>query len=210
MTRLVRTALIAALTLAACGDKSATDAKKDASASAKAGGDKGAPPTTSSASAATSATAAAPPSNTPRLDYPNTDDGLKALLGEFTKPNAKPDEVLAKLKPDTADYEAAFDASAAKSIQEQSDKMFDKGGSGFKPDDAITIKASGSTEDFKEFKAGSPVEQGCPGGYRRVGPVMKPNMKFYCVKIGGTSLDAFAYVNGHWVLFPKPFRALKE
>lgn len=211
MTYPIRIVLAAALALSsACGDKSSTtDTSKSSSASAKSGGDKGAPPNTSSASAAASTPAPASGS-TARLDFPNTDDGLKALLGEFTKAGAKPDEVLAKLKPDTADYEAAFDASVAKAIQESSDKLFEKGGSSFKPDDAITIKASGTTEDFKAFKPGSDVERQCPGGYKRVGPVMKPGMKFYCVKVGGTSFDAFAHVNGHWVLFAKAFRGVKE
>lgn len=149
-------------------------------------------------------------SGAPRFAQPAGPDGLKAVLAEMQKPDAKAEEVLAKLKPDAADYEATFDAETAKKVQKHVEELMGKTKElGLKPDAEIVIKASGTSEEFKEWKEGSPVVGHCPGGYENLGKSMKPGNTFYCVKVGSISLDVFAHVNGHWVWFPKAFRAVR-
>jgi len=195
---------------AGCDDKKKSDG--DATASKedkKSDGSSKRKPSSSSAGGTSSAPASGGGSATKRLDYPNSADGLKSLLGEFTKPGAKAADVVAALKPDLADCEAAFEGDASKSIHTLSEELLAKDGLSFKPEDAIEVKASGTAADFKAFTSGEPIERHCPGGYKRVGPVMKPGITFHCAKIGGTTLNLFAFVNGHWVIFPKAFRAIK-
>lgn len=147
-------------------------------------------------------------SATKRLDHPGTEDGLKSLLTtSFASTTAKPAEVVTALRPDPADYAAVFDGDAASKVQANTDKMLASPPAELgKPGDEVQVFAV-SVDDLKSE---SEAAKHCPGGYTRIAGDLKPGVTLYCTKVGSISYDVFAHVNGHWVWFPKAFRALRN
>jgi hypothetical protein len=143
-----------------------------------------------------------------RLDYPPTDDGLKTLLtSHFAGTSAKPAEVVAAMKPDAADYGVVFEGDAATKVQAHTEKSFASPPAELgKQGDSIQV----FSVTLDDLKSGSEAAEHCPGGYKRIVEMLKPDVKLYCTKVGSMSFDVFSHVNGHWVWFPKPFRALRE
>jgi hypothetical protein len=143
-----------------------------------------------------------------RLDYPGSEDGLKTLLtANFANPSAKPADVVNALKPDAADYSAVFDGDAAGKVQANTDKMLAS------PPTELG-KAGDEVQVFPvtqaDLKSESDAAKKCPGGYTRIADNLKSGVTLYCAKVGSISYDIFAHVNGHWVWFPKAFRALRD
>jgi hypothetical protein len=54
-----------------------------------------------------------------------------------------------------------------------------------------------------------------PGGYKELAPYFQEDVEIFRIKFAepdrylGASYDAFAYVNGHWKLFPQVWKALQ-
>jgi hypothetical protein len=143
-----------------------------------------------------------------RLDHPGTEDGMKALLtSSFASSTAKPEEVVAALRPDSADYAAVFEGDAAQKVETNTNSMLAKLPTELGKD-GDAVKAHAVTTD--QLKSGDEAAQSCPGGYARIASHLKPGITLYCTKVGSISYDVFAHVNGHWVWFPKAFRALRE
>jgi len=71
-------------------------------------------------------------------------------------------------------------------------------------------------QSVDDLKNGTGSSNEFPGGYAKVAPHMKPGHTWYrfkFVKSGerlGMAYDGFTFVNHHWVIVPKPWRALKE
>jgi hypothetical protein len=191
--------LLALAAAVGCNSNQSAGGSNTASASSTKPGDK--PPSTTTAPVATTAGA----SSSKRLAYPGTADGLKALLTtEFTKTESGP--VVAALRPDSGDYAAVFEGDAAQKVQRTTEDAFKGPPPALgKPGDAVNAIAGATANELKD---GSGNARNCPGGYRQVGPVLKPDVTIYCAKLGGTSYDGFVFVNGHWAWFPKAFRAL--
>jgi hypothetical protein len=143
-----------------------------------------------------------------RLDHPGTADGLKALLTtHFASAGAKPADVVTALKPDAADYAAVFDGDAATKVQANTDKMLATPPAELgKPGDEIQV----FSVTVDDLKTESEASKGCPGGYTRIAGNLKSGVTLYCTKVGSISYDVFSHVNGHWVWFPKAFRALRD
>jgi hypothetical protein len=143
-----------------------------------------------------------------RLDHPAGEAGLKALLtSSFASSSAKPAEVVGALRPDPADYASVFEADAASKVKDNTEKMLGSPPSELGKD-GDEVQVWPVTSD--ELKSGAESANNCPGGYARVASQFKTGTTLYCAKVGSVSYDIFAHVGGHWVWFPKAFRALRE
>lgn len=149
----------------------------------------------------------------PAETYPGTDDGAKLLLREFLKPGADCPKLSRNLKPTPADYQAYFDAAAA----EQAAKVYGPAWEGKK---VVISPNPGQTElvQFKattdELKAGAASSREFPGGYKKIAARLNPGITVYAFKFvkpgesSGMSYDGLVFLNGRWIFFPKPWRAL--
>lgn len=153
--------------------------------------------------------AAASPSAAPA----GNEEGAKALLAQFVAPNADHAALTRSLKPTSADYKALFDESTAPKIESAQSKDWESGKAVIKPGDGQTeVKiASATGADLAAGKGGA---KEFPGGYKKLAKHLVPTATFFrfkFVKPGedtGTAYDGLAFVNNHWVIAPKPFRAL--
>lgn len=147
-------------------------------------------------------------SSVKRLDHPGTEAGLTALLtANFASGTAKPADVVAALKPAPADYAAVFEGDAADKVAEHTNTMFREPPPTLGKDgDTVQVFAVSAVD----LASGSGAADRCPGGYSRIASKLKSGTTIHCAKVGSVSYDAFVHVNGHWVWFPKPFRALRE
>jgi hypothetical protein len=142
------------------------------------------------------------------------EDGARALLSQFVAPNADHLALTRSLRPTSSDYKSLFDAKAAAKIEAAQAKEWDSNKAVIKPKPGQTeIKvwsATGSdlakgTGNAKEF----------PGGYKKVAKHLAPSVLFFRFKFveagkdTGTAYDGLAFVNGHWVIAPKPWRAME-
>lgn len=180
------------------------------------GGDGGSPWSETDADASEgppAATASDAPSSPPAILQGN-EDGARALLSQFVAPNADHHALTRSLRPTTSDYKTLFDAKTAAKIEAAQAKDWDSNKAVIKPKPGQTeIKiwsATGSdlakgTGNAKEF----------PGGYKKVAKHLAPAVLFFRFKFveagkeTGTAYDGLAFVNGHWVIAPKPWRAVE-
>jgi hypothetical protein len=142
------------------------------------------------------------------------EDGAQALLKQFVAPNADHAALTRSLRPTTSDYKTLFDAQTAPKVEAAQAKDWESGKAVIKPakDTQTEIKiwsATGSdlakgTGNAKEF----------PGGYKKVAKHLTPTQLFFRFKFveagqdKGTAYDGLAFVNGHWVIAPKPWKAI--
>jgi len=158
--------------------------------------------TTTTASTATQAQAAS-----------GDEAGARALLMKFLAPGADYPALSKPLRPATADYGALFDAETAAKLGPQYDQHWDKEPMVIAPKAGQTeLKlVAATTEDLRADK-GNAGE--FPGGWKRVAPHLKPHQTWYrfkFVKPGedlGMAFDGLTFVNGHWVMTPKPWHGL--
>src|SRR5262249_31740458 len=119
-----------------------------------------------------------------------------------------------KLRPEPADYDAVFTPDAAQTVKTALDAAWDGGSMVLKPlPEQSDIDVSGATTD--QLQKGEGNALACPSGYKGFADKLQAKTVVYCAHFkkpgenAGLSVDALVYVNGHWALFPKPFRALK-
>ena len=149
-----------------------------------------------------------------RLDHPGTMEGAKALLESFLKPGADLAGMSTALRPTKDDYKALYTDEFAGKLDAMYAPAWDAGALVLKPKDGQTalLLFSATTEDFK---AGNAAAGEFPGGYKKIADQMKPGVTLYrfkFVKPGetlGMAFDGLAHVNGHWVIVPKPWRAMR-
>jgi hypothetical protein len=148
----------------------------------------------------------------PHPSFPGTPEGAKALLSEYLKPGADVTTLSKGLRPDPEDYAVVFTGDAAKKVQAVEEPIWNSGQATLKaahPTQTELLLLSATTD---ELKAGSP---NCPGGYKEAAAQMKSGLTVYCFKFvepgskTGTAFDGLIFVNGHWSIFSKPWRALK-
>lgn len=134
-------------------------------------------------------------------------EGMKALLAAV---KADPPKVTKSLQPTEADLKVLFDDSVVADLKAHVEKMF--GGAdmekGLTIDKEPTETNCFSVDDIKGWAKA--VSDELPGGYKRVGPKLKPGVTTCEFKIGGIAYDALMFANGKWYFVPKPFRAIKE
>jgi hypothetical protein len=137
----------------------------------------------------------------------------KHLLSEFVKSDADHHALTSALRPRAKDYAAVFKEPFATRL-EQTNKNLWGGDALIRPKPGQTeLKITVATSD--DLLAGGPVLKAFPGGYERVTSKMKagvPIAVFRFVAPGqsaGLRFDGLVYVNGRWVLMPRPWRALE-
>ena len=182
-------------------------------------GSKDGDPKTGEPAAATAGTgaktAAAPKADAvKRLDHPGTMAGAKALLEGFLKPGADLAGMSKALRPTKDDYKALYNDEFAGKLDAMYAPAWDAGALVLKPKDGQSelVLFSATTDDFKAFNAAA---NEFPGGYKKIADQLKPGVTLYrfkFVKPGetlGMAFDGLSHVNGHWVIVPKPWRAMR-
>ncbi len=142
-----------------------------------------------------------------------SEQDARRMLSEFLKPNADTAKLIYALKPSEDDVRAVYREPLATTMIEAYAGLF-------RPGIKIGPKA-GQTELLTYYsttgalRAQDQMLQYFPGGYGKVLEYMIPDfpiVRLKFVKPGETSglgLDGLIFVNNHWVLMPKPWRALK-
>ena len=149
-------------------------------------------------------------------DYPNTPDGAKALVSAFTKPGADLKALTQKLRPTEADYAAVFDAPLAAKVRAMYEPAWTSGALVISPKEGQTdvLIAGVPTSEVRQWspKAAAILA----GGYKAVAANFKEGNTIYAfkfVKRGetlGMAYDGLIFVNGHWCIMPKAWRAAQS
>lgn len=145
--------------------------------------------------------------------YPDTAEGAKALLSEFLKPGADLKALSLQLRPTAADYDVAFNAPFSQKMREMYDPAWVAGV-------LVLAPKPGQTELMVQGVPSTEVRQWTPraaailpGGYRQIAAEVKDGRMIYAFKFVqpgeqlGMAFDGLTFVNGHWCIFPKPYRA---
>lgn len=205
---------------AACGGANEkpplTPESNDGSSAAVEAGDGGA--SASKEGDAGDTVAAAPtgdpaPSTSTEGDKPK-EDGAQAVLKQFVADGADHTTLTKALRPTSADYKALFDSSTATKVEKEQSKDWDSGKAVIKPKAGQTeVKVWSATG--AEIAAGKGDAKEFPEGYKKIGKHLAKETTFYRFKFvepgkdTGTAYDGLAFVNSHWVIVPKPWRALE-
>lgn len=136
----------------------------------------------------------------------------RALLMRFFAPDADLEALTAALFPTEAEVHMVYKDPLASKMYEGYVAAF-KPGIKFGPkpgqDELIVVYTTTA-----KLQRGDAALQEFPGGYKKVLQYFKTNVpivRFKFVKSGETSgyaFDGLVYVNDHWVIMPKPWRAL--
>ncbi len=140
-----------------------------------------------------------------------TEEGARAVLAPFLLPGADHAALSATLRPAPQDYTTLFTDDFAQKAQEMYDPVWESGELVIAPKEGQTelILHGATTEELKGW-TGSASE--FPEGYKEVAQKMKDGLTIYrftFVTPGdelGMAFDGLVYVNGHWVIVPKPWR----
>ena len=155
-----------------------------------------------------------PPAPVVKVDFPGTAEGARALLGAFVVEGADVAALSRALRPQPVDYAAVFVGEAAKKAQGAYAPAWDANAMRVEADPGQTevqlwsatgAELAAQTGDAAEF----------PGGYRDIAAQLGPDVAFYRFRFvrpgetAGRAFDGLVHVNGRWVIFPKPYRALR-
>ena len=169
---------------------------------------------TSTNSASTNAARTTPArdaGSTAASTHPATEAGAKALLAEFVKPGADHAALSKNLRPTAEDYKAVFEPDLAAKAESVYGPAWEAGQLVVAPKEGQTeVKVfSATSEELKSWSGGAAE---FPGGYKDVAAQIKPGLKVYRFKFVepgqdlGMAYDGLVNVNGHWRIFPKPWR----
>ena len=141
------------------------------------------------------------------------EEGARALLAQFVAPDADHAALTRSLRPTSIDYKTLFDAKTAAKVEASQAKDWDSSKAVIKPKPGQTdVKIWSATG--ADLARGSGDAREFPGGYKKIGPHLGPAVLFFRFKFVepgkdvGTAYDGLAFVNGHWVIAPKPWRGL--
>lgn len=147
------------------------------------------------------------------VDGPGGEAEARALLERFVQAGADLGGMTLALKPTEADIRAVYNEPLAGRLVAMYESMYQPGAAiGPKPGQDSVILVRTMTDNLIR---GDAVLGEFPGGYRNVVGHMNPGfpiVRFKFVKAGeetGMAFDGLIYVNGRWVLMPKPWRALE-
>jgi hypothetical protein len=172
------------------------------------------------AASACSGSGASHPSPAPSVStnlqaaYPGTDQGAMDLMGRLGATGDLP--LLLSMKPTTADYQALFEPVFA----ERAERFYESwlwaspSGKPFADPDQTEVRVWGAkTEDIRRWTPA--VRYNFPGGYKEIKDYLKPGFVMYSIDLVrpgedlGMGLNGLTYINGHWVLFLKPWYVLE-
>ncbi len=146
--------------------------------------------------------------------FPGTADGAKALLTQFLQEGADTAALSAALRPTSEDYATVYVGEAGKKVESAYNPGWDAGKLHIRPKAGQTeLLLWGATSEELKSWTGNAAQ--FPGGYKGLGPHLKPGVTLYrfkFVKPGeklGMAFDGLTHVNGHWVIFPKSWSVLR-
>jgi len=136
----------------------------------------------------------------------------REFLEQFFAAGADFSALTMALKPSEQDIRAVYDEPLASALIGAYENVF-------QPGNVIRPKSGQDTlllleTTTSELKAGAEILAEFPGGYDEVRALFLedvPIVRFKFVERGessGLSFDGLIFVNGHWVLMPKPWRAM--
>jgi hypothetical protein len=138
----------------------------------------------------------------------------KELLMKFLQPGADYNSMNKTLRPTQADYKAYFVEGSWQKAQTAYNQLWDQYPMAVKPKptqtELLLWKAS-----VEELKNGTGDSGQFPSGYKDIIRHIKPGHTIYRFKFVepgktiGMAFDGLVFINGHWVLIPKPWRVLK-
>lgn len=149
--------------------------------------------------------------------FPATKDGARSLLNEFMKPDADRKKMTMELRPTKEDYRAFYaDEPTAERAEAFYDKLWSSGDAVVAPKEGQTeLKLfSATTEQLNELVPEGEAAQ-FPTGMQSLASNLKPNLTIYAFKFvkpgetSGMAFEGLTHVNGHWRLFPKPWRFME-
>jgi hypothetical protein len=138
----------------------------------------------------------------------------KKLLQQFLEPGANHAALSGALRPTDADLAAIFEGSLARRAREVYGPMWDSGKMVLKPKPGQTNLLLWSATR-EELLAGKGEAKDFPPGWAKVAAQVKPGLRFYRFKFvepskdAGMAFDGLVFVNGHFVIVPKPFNLLE-
>lgn len=142
------------------------------------------------------------------------EDGAQALLKQFVAPNADHAALTRSLRPTTSDYKTLFDAQTAPKVEAAQAKDWDSGKAIIKPAKETQTEIKIWSATGSDLAKGTGNAKEFPGGYKKVAKHLAQGQLFFRFKFveagqdKGTAYDGLAFVNGHWVITPKPWRAI--
>ena len=137
----------------------------------------------------------------------------EALLRTFLDRQADPAKLSFALRPDTADYEAVFAGTVAMTALASYEPAWDQGRIFVQPKPGQTeVKIFSATTE--QLRQGTGDARLFPQAYRQAATVMRPGLTHYGFRFvepgetRGTVYFGLLFVNGRWMLFPKPWWAV--
>jgi len=143
------------------------------------------------------------------------EEEAKVLLHKFLQTGADYLTLTEQLKPTKEDFKAYFDDDSWETAMLNYRKLWNKFPGFIKPNPGQTdlLLWKISSDELKLGKSAAVRE--FPGGYAVAAEHIRPGITIYrfkFVKPGkdiGMAFDGLTYINGHWVIFPKPWRVLQ-
>jgi len=148
-------------------------------------------------------------------------EGAKKIVEEFLKKGADCMALTMKLIPTLEDCKAYVakeeDAQKVYDYMMEGKSKIQKDNKAIQPKDGQDsyLIYSATTDKMKEKEWSGDLDK-FPGGYREASAKLKPGVTVYLFKLvkkgeeKGMRYDGLVFVNGHWVIFPKVYRAFKE
>ncbi len=143
---------------------------------------------------------------------PESEAAVRAMLAQFLAPGADYVALTAALKPSAEEIAMVYQEPLASALVEGYEQAYAPGAAfGPKPGQSELLLIYTTTD---ALIAGAPALADFPGGYAQVIGLMKPGVpmvRFKFVEPGSTTgmaFDGLVFVNNHWVMMPKPWRAL--
>jgi len=145
--------------------------------------------------------------------HPGADREVRMLLAQFLKPKANTRALTLALRPTRKDIFTYFKKNAAQKALTYYRDMWMNMDKGIRPRHGqnrfLIVKAT-----VKELKNGTGKSSLFPGGYKKVAHLINEGFTIYRFKFVrnnskfGMAVDGLVFVNGRWVFFPKPWKAL--
>jgi len=137
-----------------------------------------------------------------------------AFLKEFLSPTADHMAMTQKMRPNKKDYQAYFTEDAWEKAMKTYDGLWTQDPMSIKPNAGQTVLLLWKAT-VEEIKNDSGDAAAFPGGYKQIIDKIKPGhtiYRFKFVKPGetlGLAFDGLVYLDGRWVIIPKPWLALR-
>jgi len=147
--------------------------------------------------------------------YANSSRGLRQLLSQFLEPKADTRKLTLALRPSRKDIFTYFKKDAAQIALEYYRNVWINMNRGIRPrygQNRILIAKT----TVKELRSGTGNSSLFPGGYKKIAHQLNEGFTIYRFKFVrnnskfGMMVDGLVFVNGRWVFFPKPWRALGQ